>query len=80
MSTCRFSVEQTCQLLQALGMQNVSAFIENGITGGDLLELSHEELRSDLGLPPLQVQLKSVFELLTVLPAFFSCFVPLCCD
>ena len=53
---CRYTVEQTCDLLQSLGLQNVSAFQENGITGGDLLELTQEELKADLGLAPLQVQ------------------------
>lgn len=48
-------MEQTCDLLQSLGLQSVTAFRENGIMGGDLLELSQEELQSDLGLTPLQV-------------------------
>ena len=53
--SCRFTVQQTCELLQNLGLQNVDAFRENGVTGGDLLELSQEELQRDLGLPSLQV-------------------------
>lgn len=54
-SYCRYSVEQVCELLQCLGLQNVSAFESNGVTGGELLELSQEELRTDLGLSTLQV-------------------------
>lgn len=53
---CRFSVDQTCDLLQCLGLRDVSTFQENGVTGGDLLELSQEELQTDLGLHSLQVQ------------------------
>ena len=52
---CRYGVEQTCELLQDLGLQNVSAFQDNGVTGGELLELSQEELQTDLGLHSLQV-------------------------
>ena len=52
---CRYSVDQTSELLQCLGLQDVSAFQDNGVTGGDLLELSQEELQTDLGLHSLQV-------------------------
>ena len=48
-------MEQTCELLQSLGLHDVGAFQENGVTGGDLLELSQEELQTDLGLHSLQV-------------------------
>ena len=51
---CRFSVHQVCQLLQDLGLQDTSSLQSNGISGGELLELSDEEIREDLGLSRLQ--------------------------
>ena len=52
---CRFTVQETVQLLADLGFRDGSAFENNGITGGDLLELDNSELREDLGLTNLQV-------------------------
>ena len=52
---CRFTVQETVQLLADLGLRDGSAFETNGITGGDLLELDNSELREDLGLTNLQV-------------------------
>ena len=51
---CRFSVQQVCQLLQDLGLQDTSSLQSNGVNGGELLELSDEEIREDLGLSRLQ--------------------------
>ena len=51
---CRFSVHQVCQLLQDLGLQDTSSLQSNGVNGGELLELSDEEIREDLGLSRLQ--------------------------
>lgn len=53
--SCRFSVQETVQLLAEVGLRDGSAFESNGITGGDLLELDSDELRDDLGLTNLQV-------------------------
>ena len=53
-ASCRFSVHQVCQLLQDLGLQDTSSLQSNGVNGGELLELSDEEIREDLGLSRLQ--------------------------
>lgn len=45
------------QLLADIGLRDGSAFQNNGITGGELLELDSEELQQDLGLTRLQVHL-----------------------
>ena len=52
----RFGVEETAELLGALGLgeRALAAFRENGVGGGDLLDLTPEEMRDDLGLAPLQ--------------------------
>jgi hypothetical protein len=52
---CRFSVDQTCTLLTNLGITDTSRFRDNGVTGGDLLELSAEEMSESLNLSQLQV-------------------------
>lgn len=49
-------MEQTCDLLQRQGIKNTGVFEENGVTGGDLLELSAEEMADNLCLTPLQVR------------------------
>ena len=48
-------MDQTCALLSSLGITETAPFRENGVTGGDLLELSEEEMRESLKLSPLQV-------------------------
>ena len=48
-------MDQTCALLNSLGITETAPFRENGVTGGDLLELSEEEMRESLKLSPLQV-------------------------
>jgi len=52
---CRFSVDQTCTILTSLGIPDTSRFRDNGVTGGDLLELSAEEMSESLDLSQLQV-------------------------
>ena len=47
-------MHQVCQLLQDLGLQDTSSLQSNGVNGGELLELSDEEIREDLGLSRLQ--------------------------
>ena len=53
---CRYGVEETCQLLQDVGIRNTSQFEANGITGADLLDLEEDDLRSELGLTKLQAR------------------------
>ena len=49
-------MEQTCSLLKALGIRDTGVFEANGVTGGDLLELTPEEMVQSLNLAPLQVR------------------------
>ena len=49
-------MEQTCSLLKALGIRDIGVFEANGVTGGDLLELTPEEMVQSLSLAPLQVR------------------------
>ena len=46
---------QTCQLLSDMGVQDTSNFQQQGVTGGDLLELTDEELMQELHLSKLKV-------------------------
>ena len=52
----RFSVEDTCELLGAMGIQNTEPFRDNGVTGGDFLDLSPDDLKLSLNLTTLQVR------------------------
>lgn len=47
-------MEKTCELLRAVGIKDTSAFEENGVTGGDLLELTQDDMAEALSLSPLQ--------------------------
>jgi len=54
-------VREVAQLMRELGFPDeaASAFKENAITGGDVLQLGDEELSGDLGLSRLQVEWSS---------------------
>lgn len=52
---CRFGVEDTCSLLNDIGLADTSAFRINGVTGGDLLDLDATDLKDSLHLSALQV-------------------------
>ena len=54
---CRYTVEEAVELLKLIGFRNTDVVEAHGITGGDLLELNEHELRDELKLPRLQVQL-----------------------
>ena len=54
MMHCRYSLEDTCELLQDLGFHDTSLFVQHSVTGSDLLDLSEPEMQSHLQLSPLQ--------------------------
>lgn len=56
MHAFRYTVLQTCELLASLGIKDVSTFEQNCMNGGDILELTDQEMEEDLALPPLQVR------------------------
>ena len=53
--SCRYSLEDTCELLQDIGFRDTNLFVRHSVTGSDLLELSEEEMHNHLQLSPLQV-------------------------
>ena len=50
----RYSLEDTCELLQDLGFHDTSLFVQHSVAGSDLLDLSESEMQSHLQLSPLQ--------------------------
>ena len=48
-------MEETAELLRRVGLRDTECIESNGINGGDLLELTEQELRQELGLSHLQV-------------------------
>ena len=50
-----FSVKEVCLFVEKLEL-NPQPFHENSVSGEDLLELTDEDLRSELGLKPLQIR------------------------
>ncbi|KAK9864085.1 hypothetical protein WJX84_012086 [Apatococcus fuscideae] len=52
----RYSLEDTCGLLQDMGFHDTSLFVQHSVTGADLLDLSEAEMQSHLQLSPLQVR------------------------
>jgi len=62
---CRYTVEEAVELLKLIGFRNTDVVEAHGITGGDLLELDEHELRDELKLPHLQVQLLAHLIILT---------------
>ncbi len=51
----RFSVEEVCSFVSGMEL-DAQPFRENSVAGEDLLELTEEDLRGELGLKPLQVR------------------------
>ena len=51
----RYTTEEAVDLLQSVGFRDVAPIEENGLTGADLLEVSEQELRDELGLSHFQV-------------------------
>ena len=43
------------ELLRSVGFRDTACIEANGVTGDDLLELTEQELRQELGLTHLQV-------------------------
>lgn len=52
---CRYTVEETADLLKDIGFRDYETMRKHGVTGGDLLELTDQELMEELRLPHLQV-------------------------
>ncbi len=50
-------MEETAELLRSVGFRDTAYIEANGVTGDDLLELTEQELRQELGLTHLQVLL-----------------------
>lgn len=55
MHGCRYTTEETVDLLQSVGFRDVAPIEANGLNGADLLEVTEQELRDELGLTHFQV-------------------------
>jgi hypothetical protein len=52
---CRYTVDETADLLRDVGFQDVATLRTHGVNGGDLLELTDQEMKEELHLSHLQV-------------------------
>lgn len=62
----RYTVGETADLLRDIGFRDYEVMRTHGVTGGDLLELTDQELREELGLPHLQVSHSEPFRILLI--------------
>lgn len=56
----RYTTEETVDLLQSVGFRDLASIEENGLNGADLLEISEQELRDELGLSHFQVEVAAL--------------------
>ncbi len=52
----RYTVEETVELLSSIGFRDTDCITAHGLNGGDILDLSDQEMRDELRLSHLQVR------------------------